>query len=180
MIEVEAALTVCASAEEVAAAYSASPLYVAVTLCGDVLPVNAKLAVAEPLLRPAVASVMFPEVNVTVPVGAPAVPETVAVNDTDCPVTDGLGALPIVTVGDGFCTDWFRAAEFEEVKWASPPYDAVIEWVPTDSAAVLNVAIPPLNVPWPKAVAPSANVTMPVAGPEPLWGVTVAVKIMLW
>ncbi len=58
-----------------------------------------------------------------------------------------------------------------------PPYAAVIEWVPTASALVLNVALPELlTVPLPKVVEPSLKVTLPVAvGPESAW--TWAVKV---
>ena len=53
----------------------------------------------------------------------------------------------------------------------------MIEWVPTASALVLNVAFPePLRVPLPSVVEPSLNVTLPVGvGPDP--ALTVAVKV---
>ena len=54
----------------------------------------------------------------------------------------------------------------------SPPYTAVMLWLPVDRAAVLNVAVVPLIVPVPSVVVPSLNVTVPVA---PL--VTVAVNV---
>src|SRR6266481_9061860 len=44
----------------------------------------------------------------------------------------------------------------------------------------MNVAIPPLSVPVPSAVAPSLNVTVPVGMPEPEAGFTVAVKVTAW
>ena len=60
-------------------------------------------------------------------------------------------------------------------KLLSPPYTAVIEWLPAASALVLNVACPLLNVPVPSVVAPSLNVTVPVGVP-PLLD-TVAVNV---
>src|SRR5258708_4812485 len=49
-----------------------------------------------------------------------------------------------------------------------------MEWLPTASEGVVNVATPlPLSVPLPSAVAPSLNVTVPVG----LAPVTVAVKV---
>ena len=59
-----------------------------------------------------------------------------------------------------------------------PPYCAVIECVPAPSAAVVNVATPPLRVPVPSVPPPSRNVTVPVGVPPPL--LTVAVKVTDW
>jgi hypothetical protein len=52
-------------------------------------------------------------------------------------------------------------------------------WLPTASAAVLNVATPlPFSVPVPRLVAPSRNVTVPVGVPVPgATAVTVAVNV---
>jgi hypothetical protein len=56
----------------------------------------------------------------------------------------------------------------------------VIEWLPTVSIVVLNVALPvESSTPVPKTLLPSRNVTVPVGIPEP--GVvqpTVAVKVI--
>jgi nitric oxide synthase oxygenase domain/subunit len=49
----------------------------------------------------------------------------------------------------------------------------VIEWGPPASAAVLNVAMPADRLPVPRTVAPSLNVTVPVA----VGALTVAMKI---
>jgi len=49
----------------------------------------------------------------------------------------------------------------------------VIEWLPTERLEVAKVATPPLTVPVPSVVAPSKNVTIPVA----VEGDTVAVKV---
>ena len=63
------------------------------------------------------------------------------------------------------------------MKSASPPYTAVIEWLPRINPDVLNVAIPePFSVPVPRIVDPSSNVTVPVGVPEP-GDVTVAVNV---
>ena len=56
----------------------------------------------------------------------------------------------------------------------SPPYCAVIEWVPTESVLTVRVATPLLMVPVPIDVAPSSKVTVPVAP-----AVTVAVSVTL-
>jgi hypothetical protein len=52
----------------------------------------------------------------------------------------------------------------------------VIEWAPAERAEVENVALPPLKVPLPIVVAPSRNVTDPVA----VDGETEAVKVTNW
>src|ERR1700752_419363 len=54
-------------------------------------------------------------------------------------------------------------------------------WLPTASAEVVNVAIPPLSVPVPMGLPPSRNVTVPVGVPLPgATGETVAVKVTDW
>jgi hypothetical protein len=54
-------------------------------------------------------------------------------------------------------------------------------WDMTDSAEVVRVAVPPLKLPVPMAVAPSLNVTLPVGVPKPgLFTDTVAVKTTDW
>ena len=68
------------------------------------------------------------------------------------------------------------------MKSASPPYTAVIEWLPRINPDVLNVAIPePFSVPVPRIVDPSSNVTVPVGVPEPgASAVIVAVNVTDW
>lgn len=44
----------------------------------------------------------------------------------------------------------------------------MIEWLPTPSAEVENVAVPPLMVPVPSVVAPSLKVTVPLGELPPL------------
>ena len=55
----------------------------------------------------------------------------------------------------------------------------MIEWLPIVKADVLNVATPePFNVPVPRVVEPSRNVTVPVGVPEPgALAVIVAVNV---
>ena len=60
----------------------------------------------------------------------------------------------------------------------SPPYTAVMLWLPLDRVDVVVLAVPPLSVPVPMVVAPSLNVTFPVGVPAPgETGATVAVKV---
>jgi hypothetical protein len=64
------------------------------------------------------------------------------------------------------------------LKFESPPYTAVIECDPTDSAEVEKDATPPLSVPVPSVVMPSLKVTVPDGLPAPgLLTVTVAVNV---
>ena len=64
------------------------------------------------------------------------------------------------------------------VKFVSPPYVAVMECGPTASALVISVAVPPASVPVPMVVAPSLNVIVPVAVPDPgATAATVAVNV---
>ena len=51
-----------------------------------------------------------------------------------------------------------------------------MEWLPTERLELAKVATPPLSVPVPKVIAPSRNVTVPVA----VEGDTVAVKVTDW
>jgi len=53
----------------------------------------------------------------------------------------------------------------------------VIERLPTPNALVVNVAVPPDNVPVPRVNAPSRNVTVPVGVATVVLPVTVAVKV---
>ena len=121
-----------------------------------------------------------PSRNVTVPVVVPApgaAAETVAVNVTDCPNTMGFADEVTAVVVLSLLTVCVRGADVLPAKLASPPYTAVIEWVPTVSAVVANVAIAePFSVPVPSVLAPSLNVTVPVGVPAEV-DVTVAVNI---
>ena len=75
-----------------------------------------------------------------------------------------------------------RAEDVLSVKFVSPPYEAVMECPATESDDVANVACPaPFSVPVPIVVAPSLNVTVPVAVPEPgETAATVAVNVTDW
>jgi len=57
----------------------------------------------------------------------------------------------------------------------SPEYTAVMLCVPTDSVETASVATPELNAGEPRIVAPSLNVTVPVADA----GATVAVSVVV-
>ena len=70
-------------------------------------------------------------------------------------------------------TVWVIAGLVLVRKLPSPPYTAVIEWLPTLSEDVEKVATPPEREPVPRVVVPSLKVTVPVA----VLGVTVAVKV---
>src|ERR1700682_5837237 len=90
-----------------------------------------------------------PLTKLTVPVGVPApgaFTVTIAVNVTGWPRTDGLLLeLRLVVVGP-----WLPTActtlELLVRKFPSPPYAAVIAWLPAERADVLKVAEPPLKV----------------------------------
>ena len=84
----------------------------------------------------------------------------------------GLVALASVVELLAWFTVWLTALLVLPVKLLSPPYTAVMLWLPPVRAAVLNVAVVPLIVPVPSVVVPSLKVTVPVA---PL--VTVTVKV---
>jgi hypothetical protein len=54
-----------------------------------------------------------------------------------------------VAIGDYFVTTCCTAFDLLPAKFESPPYTAVIEFVPTFSVDVVKLAEPPLNVPVP-------------------------------
>ena len=57
----------------------------------------------------------------------------------------------------------------------------MIEWVPTDSRLVENVADPLLKVPVPIVAVPSLKVTPPPGTPDPgEFAETAAVKVTVW
>ena len=66
-----------------------------------------------------------------------------------------------------------NAAEVLATLLGSPPYCAVIEWLPTASEEVVKVAVPAASVPVPICVPPSKKITVPV-GENP---VTLAVNV---
>ena len=89
-----------------------------------------KLATPAAFTATPAASVAAPSVNVTVPTGTPLPEVTVAVNVTDCPKLDGLGADPtVVEVGvlaAAFTTCAAAAVPLLFCQPAAPANDAVM------------------------------------------------------
>ena len=86
-----------------------------------------------------------------------------------------------VVVVPTLLTTWDSTLDVEPVKLASPPYTAVMLWVPMASAEVVYVAILLLKVPVPREVLPFLKVTVPVGVPAPgEAAATVAVKVTDW
>src|SRR5437899_4167032 len=139
---------------------------------------------AWPLLRVRLLQLVMavpPSLKVTFPAGLPEpglLAVTVAVKVTDCPNTDGL-AEELADVVVLYFTVCVNLGDVLPLKLASPPYDALIEWEPTASVLVTNVAWPePFRVPVPRVLEPSMKVTVPVGVPAAgLFAVTVAVKV---
>ena len=66
------------------------------------------------------------------------------------------------------------------MKLLSPPYETTMVCCPIESVEVDIEAVPPLNIPVPKLVPPSKNVTVPPGVPEPgLAALTVAMRVTL-
>jgi hypothetical protein len=120
---------------------------------------------------------------VTEPAGVPApgaTAATVAVNLTDCPYTEGLTEETAAVVEAALLTVWVNAAEVLPKNAPSPPYAALIGWLPTGSADVLNIATPPLSGTVPSVVDPSLKLTEPVGVPVAgAMAVTAAVNVTL-
>ena len=130
---------------------------------------------ALPALRATLLRIVAPFLNVTTPVGVPppgAAAPTVAVKVTAEPTADGfLVEVKRVTLASLFtvCTE---DDEVLAVKFAFPPYNATIVWLPGARDESVNVTAPPLSVPvpmgrnaqrgWPKQ---SLKVTVPVGVP---------------
>src|SRR5262249_10454221 len=73
-----------------------------------------------------------------------------------------------------FKTVCCNTAEVEPLKFASPLYWAVMEWLPAPRAEVLKLAVPPARGRFPEiATVPSKKTTLPVADA----GATLAVKV---
>jgi len=68
------------------------------------------------------------------------------------------GAVAVIT-----CS--LSAADVLALKFASPPYAAVIEWLPKVSIEVLKGAEPEVSAPGPSGVVPSLKVRLPVGVP---------------
>src|SRR5438105_12216692 len=115
-----------------------------VTLRPAVVKVAWPAAVTVPVPK-----VLAPSLNVTVPLGVfelEALGVTVAVNVTAWPNSAGLGeaaSVVVVAMADGGeVTVCVSAAEVLPLKFVSPPYTAVIEWLATVRLLVVNVACP--------------------------------------
>src|SRR5438034_2359998 len=109
-----------------------------------------------------------PSWKVTLPAGVPApglLAVTVAVKVTDCLNTDGL-TEELTDVVVPYFTVCVSLGDVLALKFASPPYDALIEREPTASVLVANVAWPePFRVPVPRGLVPSLKVSGTVGAP---------------
>ena len=90
---------------------------------------------ATPPLSVPVPSVVFPSLNVTVPVASEG--ESVAVNVTEEPYVDGFGDDVSVTAGVALLTVCVNTDDVLLLSFVSPPYETVIECDPATSVAVL-------------------------------------------
>ena len=91
-----------------------------------------------------------------------------------------VGLAPNVNEGATALTVMVTAEDVEAAKFVSPPYCAVMLWLPVASALVAYVAVPEVRVPVPSLVAPSRKLTVPVgAALLPVPPATVAVKVTL-
>jgi hypothetical protein len=149
-----------------------------VTECVPTTSVDVVKVVTALLFSVPVPSVVVPSRKVTVPVGIPVVLDvTVAVNVTGEPLDTEAAELANAAAVAASVMDSVTAAEVLPAKFVLPLYVAVIECVPTVSAAVVKVPTPlPFRVPVPSAVVPSRKVTVPVGAPVVL-DLIVAVNI---
>jgi hypothetical protein len=130
-----------------------------------------------PLRATLEASVVVPDLKVTVPVGVPIDEVTVAAIVTVRPVVWGLGDAVTVVVVVAL-TIWLSAVEVLPSQPVEPVKTAVIECVPEASEEVENVALPVVVVtvtPEASVVVPSMKATVPEG--IPIVEVTVAVKV---
>jgi hypothetical protein len=98
---------------------------------------------------------------------------------TGLPASTGFADdASVIAVAETRLTAWLSAADALVSELASPPYDAVIGWLPVDKDDVENIALPPASVAVPSVVGPSRNVTVPVGVTPEL--ATVAVKVTDW
>jgi hypothetical protein len=149
------AVTVTVTAVELLPASFASPPYVAVMVCCPTASEDV-LYVATPLpFTASDASVFVPSKNVTLPVGTPPLPATVAVSVTELvTTTDALLAVSFTLVV-AWITVSASPAEVLAVSFASPWYPAVIVYAPTASVDVDRVATPEaFSAPAPSSVLP--------------------------
>jgi len=176
--------TVCVKSGDVLPLKLPSPLYTVVMMCGPIASDAIAPLVALPPLKLTGLPKSVPSIlNCTVPLGVPApgtLALTVAVNVTLCPNTDGLADEVTLVLVSALSTTCVSAPDVLPLKLPSPPYTAVIAWLPTANEEIFNVATPPLNVPVPIVAAPSLNVTVPLGVPDPgALALTVAVNVTL-
>src|SRR5574338_1098010 len=171
--------TVCVIAELALELKLESPEYVAVILWVPAPSVDVE-SVAVLAAKVPVPRIVAPSKNVTVPVLVPDAGDTgdtVAVNDTDWPESDGFAFDDMVVVVPPLLTVCVIAGLVLGSKLESPEYTAVMLCVPVASVDV-NEATPLASVPEPILLRPSRNVTVPVGvPPDP---VTVAVNVTVW
>src|SRR6266487_4300184 len=110
-----------------------------------------------------VPSVVVPSLKVTVPVGVPKLwSETVAVNVTDWPNTEGFVEEVNVVVVLSLLTVCVSVGEVLPLTLASPPYTAVIGWLLGVNIEIVNIACPELRLTAANGVAPSLKVIVVV------------------
>jgi hypothetical protein len=155
------------------AAVSALVLHAAVLL----LPLPASAMALQPLIE------LAPSLKLTLPAGL--LPVTVAVNVTLVPTVDGFFELAsdvVVGTGPAVLTTCDKVALFDARLLASPPYEATMLCVATDSVLVVHAAV--LLFPLPASATalqpaieapPSLKLMLPVGAMPP----TVAVKVTL-
>ena len=121
-----------------------------------------------------------PSVKLTLPVGLNPVTEAVKV--TLAPSPEGLAELDNAVLLVALFTVWVSVLLVEPLLLASPPYTALMLWLPAARLLVLQVAVRILPEPASATaaqplidVAPSRKLTLPL-GALPL---TVAVKVTL-
>lgn len=178
-VVVAALFTVCVRIGDVLPKKSVAPPYTAVM---DRAPADTVVVVSFATLldNPTDPSVVVPSLNVTLPIGVPEVEVTVTINVTDCPYVDGFSDEVIAeVVVIALLTLCVNTGDVLPVKFASPPYIAVIEWEPIAKVEVAKAANPPSSMPVPSVLVPSLNVTVPVGVPE-IAAITVAVKMTDW
>ena len=114
----------------------------------------------DPPLTGCVASTVAPSRNCTVPVAEAG--DTEAVRSTFCPNTIVPLLAETAVVLGALVTVWVTTAEATALQLASPPYTAVIEWLPAESVVLANDALAPLTGTVASTAAPSRNCTLPV------------------
>jgi hypothetical protein len=146
--------------------------------------VNVAVLVAPPpAVSVALPSEVAPFINVTEPVGAAPLLETVAMNVTPCAKLAGLTEDVTDAVVFAPFTTWLNAADVDPPKLPVAAYTTVIESVPAGRADVVSVAVlltppPGVSVALPSEVDPFMKVTDPVGAVLPLD--TVAVSVTDW